>query len=245
MATDRMQTGRGIKPVVENPRLPLMTDEPPPEKLIGGKRLLMPTKPKADAGKTKRMAAVVKGTVRQPKIHPEMEPRKTRSTAGRREGYVRLRLRVTDAGRMQVIGAKAVDGPLVDPKLQGAMAYEVTLEGRRLAAGGIPDVAEWRSFPDPNAMLPETEGHHVTEVPTYEVNVRVPKAEVSAADLPQLEIALFRVKEELPDAAPALAGDRPMSERFERELRVVGRLKGIKPDKLAKPLADQIKDAFK
>ena len=27
MADERMQTGRGIKPVVENPRLPRMTDD--------------------------------------------------------------------------------------------------------------------------------------------------------------------------------------------------------------------------
>ena len=30
-----------------------------------------------------------------------------------------------------------------------------------------------------------------------------------------------------------------------RELREVARLKGIKPDKLAKPVADQLKKAFK
>ena len=85
----------------------------------------------------------------------------------------------------------------------------------------------------------------MTEVPTYEVNVRVPKADVSAAELPKLEIALFRIKEGLPEAARALAADRPFSEKFERELREVGRLKGIKPDKLDKPLADQIKNAFR
>jgi hypothetical protein len=244
MADERMQTGRGLKPVIGNSRLPRMTDDPPAQKLIGGKKLLMSAKPKADTGKTKRMATVVKRTVRQPKIHPDMEPRKPRTPGRRKDGYVRLRLRVTGSGRLQVVGAKAVEGPLVDPKLQGALAYEVTLEGRRLAAGGIPDVSEWRSFPDPNATDPEMARHHVTEQPAYEVNVRVPKAEVSAADLPQLEIALFRIKEELPDAAPALAAAQPMGEKFERELREVGRLKGIEPDKLAKPLADQIKNAF-
>ena len=89
------------------------------------------------------------------------------------------------------------------------------------------------------------QGHHVTPVPAYEVNVRVPKAEVTEAELPSLEIALFRIKEDLPDAAPALAAERSMGETFERELREVGRLKGIKPDSLAKPVADMVKEAFR
>lgn len=245
MAEERMQTGRGIKPVVGNARLPRMTEAPPPATLIGGKTLLMQAKPKADTGKAKRMAAVATGTVRQPKIHPEMEAPKTRPTAARKDGYVTLRVRVSESGRLQVVGAKAVEGPLVDPKLQGALAYEVTLGPRRLAAGGIPDVGEQRSFPDPKATVPEMKGHHVVPVPTYEVNVRVPKAEVAAAELPKLEIALFRIKEELPEEAAALAAEKPIGEQFERELREVGRLKGIKPDKLAKPLADEIKKAFR
>ena len=245
MPEERMQSGRGSKPVIENPRLPRMTDEPPAEKLVGGKRRVMKAKPKADTGKTKRMAPVVKGTVRQPKTHPEMQPKKTRRSARGREGYVRLRLRVTESGRLRVVGAKAVEGPLVDPKLQGAMAYEVTLAGQRLAAGGIPDVGERRSFPDPDATDPEMQGHHVSPAPVYEVNVRVPKADVTPAQLPDLEIALFRIKDDLPDAAPALAGERGIGERFERELREVGRLKGIKPDTLAKPVADMLKEAFR
>lgn len=245
MPEERMQTGRGSKPVVENPRLPRMTDEPPEEKLFGGKRRVMKAKPKADTGKTKRMAPVVKGTVRQPKSHPEMEPRRTRRSPGGEEGYVRLRLRVTESGRLQVVGAKAVEGPLVDPKLQGAMAYEVTLAGQRLAAGGIPDVGDRRSFPDPDAAHPEMEGHHVTPVPAYEVNVRVPKAEVTPAQLPDLEIALFRIKDDLPDGAAARSAARGLGQEFERELREVGRLKGIKPDSLAKPIADMVKEAFR
>ena len=60
---------------------------------------------------------------------------------------MRLRLRVTESGRLRVVGAKAVEGPLVDPKVVGGLAYEVTLAGQRLAAGGIPDVGERRSFP--------------------------------------------------------------------------------------------------
>ena len=56
---------------------------------------------------------------------------------------------------------------------------------------------------------------------------------------------MFRIKEDLPEAAPALAGARGIGEAFARELREVGRLKGIKPDSLAKPVADMVKEAFR
>ncbi|HXV34789.1 MAG TPA: hypothetical protein VD769_12325 [Gaiellaceae bacterium] len=248
MAEERMQTGRGVKPVIASARLPKMTDTPPKPTLVGGKSLLMAARPKADTGKTKRMPAVRKAAVRQPRSRPDMEAPKARATARAKDGYVRLRVRVTEGGRLTVVGAKAVEGELVEPKLQGAMAYEAAVGGKRIAAGGIPDVGEQRSFPDPKAKLPEMKGHHVVELPSYEVNVRVPKAAVKASQLPKLELALFRIKEDLPEEATVLAAaapEAPLAAQFGKELREVARLKGIKPDKLAKPVADQLRKAFK
>ena len=134
----------------------------------------------------------------------------------------------------------------MEPKLQGALAYEAALGPRRIAAGGIPDVGEQRSFPDPKATL-EMKGHHVTELASYEVNVRVPKGAVKAAEPPEAR-------------GGALSGSRRTCRRTPRcwrlpsrlrsaisssgELREVARLKGI-ADKLAKPVADQLKKAFK
>ena len=245
MADERMQTGRGIKPRVLSSRLPRMTDEAPPAKPIGGRTLLMAAEPKADTGEMRRMSAVSKATVRQPKEHPAMKARATRTGARRKDGYVHLRVRVSESGRLAVIGAQAVEGPLVSSKLQGALAYEVALGGTPIASGSIPDAGEKRSFPAPDAEIPEMRGHHVTQVPTYDVSVRVPKAEVPVAELPKLEIALYRIKEELPEEAPAMAAAAPIGEQFERELRPVGRLKGIRPEKLAKPVADEVKKAFR
>ena len=247
MADERMQTGRGIKPVVGNTRLPRMTDTPPQPIPVGGKTLLMAAKPKADTGKTKRMPPSSTAVLRQTKTRPDMEAPKATTAARAKDGYVRLRLRVTAGGRLTVVGAKAVEGELVEPKLQGALAYEAAVGPRRIAAGGIPDVGEQRSFPDPKATLPEMRGHHVTELASYEVNVRVPKGAVKASELPKLEVALFRIKEDLPADAAALAAAEPaaLGDQFKRELREVARLKGIKPDKLAKPVADQLKKAFK
>lgn len=237
-----MKTGRGIEPVVNNPRLGLMSDEPLRQKKIKGKILLMAEKPKADTGKQKRMSPVRKApAARELRGRPDQEePAAKRPTARSREGYVRLRLRVQN-GEVSVVGAKAVEGPLVESKLQGALAYEVTLGDERLAAGAIPDAGEQRSFPDPKGA-PGQEGHYVTPLRSYEVNVRVPKAAVSVSALPKLEIALYRVKEELPVERPA-AG--PIGPQFERELSEVGRIKGIRAEKLAKPVADEVRNAFR
>lgn len=240
-----MRTGRGIQPVVDHPKLPLMSDTPPRPKPIKGKILRMAEEPKPDTGKQKRMSAFRKARARRtPKVYPEQkEAKPSRAEAAREpEGYVRLRLRVNE-GEMSIVGAKAVEGPLVEPKLQGALAYEVTVGEKRVAAGGIPDVGERRSFPDPEATG-ELSGHHVEELTTYEVNVRVPKEQVSAAQLPRLEIALYKMKEELPEPRVDRLPAGPIGPQFERELREVGRLKGIQPDRLSTPVAQQVRKAF-
>jgi hypothetical protein len=242
---DTMKTGRGIQPVVDNPKLPPMGDEPPAPRTIRGKILRMAEEPKPDTGKQRRMSTFRKAAVvRQLKTRPEQkEANVTRAEAAQQpEGYVRLRLRVTD-GEMSVVGAKAVEGPLVEPKLQGALAYEATVGEKRVAAGGIPDVGERRSFPDPEGKG-VMRGHHVEELKTYEVNVRIPKEQVSAAALPRLEIALYKMKEELPEPRVDRLPAGPIGARFERELREVGRMKGIRPDKLARPVAQQVRKAF-
>ena len=240
-----MKTGRGIQPVIDNPKLPPMGDEPPEPRTIRGKILRMAEEPKPDAGKQNRMSGFRKAAVvRQPKTRPEQKEAKvTKAEAAQQpEGYVRLRLRVSN-GEMSVVGAKAVEGPLVEPKLQGALAYEATVGDKRVAAGGIPDVGERRSFPDPEGKG-VMRGHHVEELTTFEVNVRIPKERVSASALPRLEIALFRMKEELPEARPDMLAAAPIGEQFVRELREVGRMKGIRPDKLARPVAQQVRKAF-
>ncbi|HSK16329.1 MAG TPA: hypothetical protein VK915_09170 [Gaiellaceae bacterium] len=244
---NRMNIARGAKPVVSNARLGQMTAEEPAPKAIGGKTLLMAARPAADTGKTKRMAPFAKASVvRQAKKRPDMEKPKTRATARKADGYVRMRVRVVD-GKMSVLDAKAVEGPLVESKLQGAVAYEVLLGDRRVAAGAAPDVGERRSFPDPKARTPEMRGHHVTPLRSYEVNVRVPKAEVSVAELPTLEVALYRIKEEIPAerAAPSALAAGAVGPQFQRELREIGRLKGIDPAKLEKGVAAQLRKAFK
>jgi hypothetical protein len=238
----KMKTGRGVAPIVDSPKLARMTEKAVRPRPIGGKIALMAAKPKPDAGKQRRMPAVpAKPTDKQPRVRPEqVEPRTKPPTGEQQPGYVRLRLRVDESGAISVVGAKAVEGPLVESKLQGALAYEITLGQKRIAAGAIPDAGERRSFPDPKGRGVMA-GHHVTPLPTYDVNVRVSKAQVTAASLPRLQIRLYRLKAELPLERPDAGAIGP---QFERELREVGTVKGIRPEKLPDRVADEVRAAF-
>jgi hypothetical protein len=238
-----MKTGRGAVPVVENAKLPLMTERAPRPRAIEGKTLLMAAEPKPDTGKTGRMAAfaAVRPTRATVAKRPEMQGRKpVAEDTPKPDGYVRLRLRV-EGEKVSVVGAKAVEGPLVErPQLEGQVAYEATLGTKRVAAGAVPDVGERRSFANPKGPK-EQQGHYVSRVPTYEVMVRVPAAEVSLAALPRLEIKLYRIKE-------TVTADRiqpgPLGPQFERELREIGRVKGITPEKLETPIGNELRKAL-
>ncbi len=115
--------------------------------------------------------------VRRPEAAAATRILKKETTEKEPAGYVRMRLQVRD-GEVTVLDAKAVEGPLVETKLQGALAYEATLGTRRVAAGAIPDVGEKRSFPAPKAKGAQAT-HFVTPLESYEINVRVPKEEVT------------------------------------------------------------------
>ena len=237
--TGKMQTGRDVPPVIDHPRLARMKEGPVRARKIGGKELLMPEEPKADRGKQRRMPPFRKSTARTPKTeYPDQQERK--SAAERPQGYVRLRVRVQD-NELYVVGAQAVEGPLVErTKLHGALAYEVTMGSKLLAADAVPDVGVRRSFPDPSGD-PERRGHFVTPLESYELNVRVPKEDVSLASLPQLDIALYRVKEEV---ARPLTAAGPIGPQFERELRPVAQMKGIRREDLAPPVREELEKAI-
>lgn len=240
-----MRLGRDIGPIVGFPKLSMMSDKPPRPKSIAGKVLRMEAEPKADAGKTNRMAPFKKpGRVVTPKEFDEQKIGRISKETTEKEpaGYVRLRLQVRD-GDVSVLGAKAVEGPLVEPKLQGALAYEATLGKKRIAAGAIPDVGEKRSFPAPKAKG-EQATHFVTPLETYEINVRVPKDEVTLEKLPRLEVALYRMKEDVPRVHRAALLDAPLAVQFEKQVREVGRLKGFQPEK-HKDVAAELRKAFK
>lgn len=215
----------GAPPVVENPKLPRMEDAATSPKGIKGKGLMMPASAKPPKGGKNVMSSVkkksAKGRAAKATALPLQEPKRAATKPS--DKYVRLRVRV-DNGQMSVIDSHEVAGPLAEASaLTGTHAYEVTLEGERLHAGSLPDLNVVRSFPNPEGP-PQERTHHTYELPTYEFNVRVPSEELTSKALPNVEIALYRVKEPVTQVVP---GKISLAAAHNQELREVARMKGI------------------
>ena len=231
----------GAPPVVEDAKLPRMGEGEVAPLRIGGRIVLMTEEPKRDEGSRNRMAPFrhVKSPTdaRMPKGgYPEQQPSKPPrrgKPAGRpakpaKEGYVRLRVLVQD-GELSVTGAKFVEGPLAPMEtLHPGLAYEVTLGTRRVAAGAIVDAGVQRSFPDPLGR-PGLEGHHITEMPSYEIAVRVPAQELSISALPKARITLYRWRGTAP---MVLVAGRPLKAQLKGRLETVATLNGIRIGRL-------------
>jgi hypothetical protein len=140
--------------------------------------------------------------------------------------YVRFRIRVED-GKMSIVDSHLVEGTLLMPStLSGNYMYEITHGQKRLHLDSIPDLGVKRSFPDPNAPLEERR-EHITKLSSYEFDVRVPEKELKPAALPKIDIVLYRTKER-----PRMMklGLGPLNVQFEKEMREVARIRGIRAD---------------
>jgi hypothetical protein len=180
--------------------------------------------------------------------YPEQEPPKPprrgkpaeRAAKPAQEGYVRLRVLVQD-GELTVMGAKFVEGPLAPmDMLQPGLAYEVTLGTRRIAAGPIVDAGVRRSFPDPLGR-PGLEGHHITEMPSYEIAVRVPAQELSMSALPKARITLYRWSGTTPMAPVA---GRPLKAQLKGRVETVATLNGIRLSQLPRQAQAELRGAL-
>jgi hypothetical protein len=85
-----------------------------------------------------------------------------------------------------------------------------------------------RSFPPPEPA-PGQEGHYFTPAPSYEFIARVPKAAISLDALPDVDVALYGIKE---GPVPRTEGPEPLAAVHPRQLREVARLRGIDLDAL-------------
>jgi hypothetical protein len=243
----------GAPPVVEDAKLPRMGEGEVEPMRIGGRMTLMPEEPKRDEGTRNRMAPFrhVKSPAetRVPKgAYPEQEPPNPlrrpkpggRASKQAKEGYVRLRVLV-EHGELSVAGAKFVEGPLAPMEtLHPGLAYEVTLGGRRVAAGAIPDAGVWRSFPDPLGRV-GLEGHHITEVPSYEIAIRVPGQELSMSALQKVGITLYRWRGTGP-AAPV--ADRSLKAQLKGRVDTIATLKGIRMRRLSEEAQAELRRAL-
>jgi hypothetical protein len=243
----------GAPPVVEDPKLSRMGEGDVAPLRIGGRLLVMPEEPKRDEGTRNRMSpfrqAKSRAETRMPKSgYPEQQPLRPphrkkpakRRSKPAKEGYVRLRVRVQN-GELSVVGAKFVEGPLAPMEtLPPGLTYEVTLGSRRVAAGAIPDAGWWRSFPDPLGR-PELQGHHITEIPSYEIAVRVPAQELSMSILPKARITLYRWRG-TGTAAP-VAG-RSLKTQLKGRVDTIATLNGIRLSRLSKEAQAELREAL-
>jgi hypothetical protein len=244
----------GAPPVIEDAKLPRMGEGEPQPVRVGRGISLMSDKPKRDSGTRNRMAPfrAAPKSAAEPRVpkggYPEQIPPPPPRGGGpggprakrAKDGYVRLRILVQH-GELSVAGAKFVEGPLAAmTALQPGLAYEMTLGARRVAAGAIPDAGQWRSFPDPLGR-PGMQGHHVTQVPSYEIAVRVPAKELSVASLSKAHITLYRWHGTSP-AEPAAF--RSLKTQLKGRMDTVATLKGIHLSRMSKEAQAELRRAL-
>jgi hypothetical protein len=237
----------GGPPVIEDAKLPRMGEGASP---VDGRRprAQMPADPPADKGKQRRMGSVKLARTRAGGEPPargfsDQEPPKgaRASAAGDEDGpgYLRLRVIVED-GELELGGANVVEGPLVQQAtLHPGLAYEVTVDGRRVATGEVLDAGVRRSFPDPSGT-PAMSGHHITVPRRYEVAVRVPLAEVSMSALGRAQVTLYRWRGGEVSALGARSIRPSLGERAE----TIGRLRGIRIAALPKAVQTKLRRAM-
>lgn len=232
-------------PIVGNPTLQPMTEAQAAPQRIGGKVLLMAAADQPEAQPVAQPAAgaaVMAPVPARPSTaaaKPERDQVEPPQAAAEELGSIRLRLRV-DRGRISIIGAHPVPGVVEQPeRLDYGLAYEINDGDKRLAVGSVPDVGQRRSYPDPEGR-PGMDGHHLEELESYEVNVRVPQRALSTASLPRLRVTLFRMKEQTEKAITAA----PLAQQFTDQLRPVAELRGIGLETLAEPVQAQLRRAM-
>jgi hypothetical protein len=241
----KMSRDSDAEPIVEDTRRPLMTERARPPRRISGKVQLMPDEPTPPPKRgTNRMSPVPNKTAsgRQARERPEqLDPKPGRRGSTQELGYVRLHVHVEN-GEMSVQDITAVEGPLIEhTPLQGDLAYEVLIGGKRVASGSIPDVGVMRSFPHPDAAQGQ-EGHYITPATSFDFLVRIPKEAVSENNLRRMQIPLYRIKEA---PLPQTEGPESLGERFEKELREVGRIRGVKLEELPRSAQAQARRALR
>ena len=192
-------------------------------------RTHLAAKPPVEEAVAREAAAqpTLAGAPQQPPSHEPPDQARSRPMPGAGEQYVRLTVRV-DNGELTIVDSHLVDGPLAQATaFQGGFAYEVIDGSRLLHAGSIPDLGMVRGFAHPNGTL-EQQRHHTYQLSTYEFDARVPVHALRAADMSNVSIALYRVKQ--PEAATAAHGvlsTESLAVQRERNLREIGRVTGV------------------
>jgi hypothetical protein len=132
------------------------------------------------------------------------KPKEGEAATASVEGYVRVEFHVEN-GRLSVVSAKEVAGPLTMPSavIRGH-AYEVLIGDQQIALGSLPDVGVRRAFA--NRDVPGPEGkHHFFQTPAFDFFARIPRAHVTADNLQRMTVVLHNVHEAPDRLVPGLS----------------------------------------
>jgi hypothetical protein len=151
------------------------------------------------------------------------------------DGYARVEMH-SENGVLSVVGVHEVPGALVLPTtVAHGLVYEATVDDQQVALGSLPDAGLSRSFA--NADVPGPEGkHRVFTRPSFNFFVRIPKAQLTTAALPKLNIVLHRVT----DAPERLTALTPLARQPGIQAVEVSRLPGLALEKLTPEVRPQL-----
>jgi len=235
-----MRSDPSAPPVIDNPRLGMMSDASARQRSIRGQVQLMSTEgmpPQGQDGPIMEPVPEQLEVIERPQGEQAETPVERETNSPR---SVRLRLRV-NRGRISVIGVHVVPGAITEPdRLEYGLAYEIADGNRLIAIGSVPDVGQRRSYPDPQRRE-GMEGHHLEELESFELNVRLPQKAFTARSLPRLSVTLFRMKER---PKGALVSTQPLFKQFPDQLRPIAELRGISLIEMSSAVQSQLRSAI-
>lgn len=131
--------------------------------------------------------------------------------------HLELVLKITAAGKAEVVSAKEVPGVLqAGDTVVGQWVYAVFSGNKALAARGIADPFEMRSFAPPEGSPLEGQGHHIERAQTALISVAVPGLTLKSPELEGLSLQLYRIK----PGAPVFHVDPSIFQKLQKEERL-------------------------
>ncbi len=220
-----MEAYGAVKTIVQQAQLPPMTIAAMPAVGASGAATQMAA---FDPARTPYMAGGAPGT-------PQQGTSAVPAPIVPGDGYARIEMH-SENGVLSVVGVHEVAGPLAIPgTVANGLAYEATVGDQQIGLGSVLDAGVSRSFA--NADVPGPEGkHHFTQRTSFNFFVRVPKAQISVAAMPNLHIALHRVA----NAPDRLAPGVSLLKQPGLEVAEVSRLPGIALEQLAPNVRPQL-----
>jgi hypothetical protein len=214
---DEIQTG--AKKIKAASAIPMTPEKRQAATPVNGKTLRMEEALKTPqrVSEGKRQTAVNYQHAESPKAGEGEQKPRTVVEPKAPGSHLQLVLKISSAGTAEVVSAKEVAGPAVTSQTgPGRWVYAVFSGEKAIAAQGIPNPFEMRSFAPPPGSPLEGQGHHIEQAQTALVPVAVPNISLKSPALAQLSVRLYQLKE----GAPLLHVDPSILQKLEQDQRL-------------------------